>query len=464
MKNGIKTSTLNLAFIITEFLLSIIVCYTFIIGVKNYDNFYSVVTDFADTNKTIINYNMYVDNLERQCKQYVVTKDTIELESYSKDLQYFLEVREEYLTFFQDDLKLDADTFASFKASFKESDKLIKDDLYSAKLVWVATHKDTATMSGNIKEVLENVELSSEDKMLSDSSKITKAMGILFGSTYSKNKQSLKDFVEKTYKGILKEAGFVQQQKEENSKIYIYIFSISLILLLLVMLAYICCIMIFVINPINNQTKMIEKGQKMDEEGAYESRYIAKAYNSLLDKNEIKASILKHKAEHDFLTGLINTAGFEQIKKAFLDYDDSLAFLLIDIDFFKNINDTYGHTVGNDVLKKIARLLSEQFRNSDYVARIGGDEFAVLMTKIGETPEEVILNKISNLNSILQNVDDSLPSVSLSVGVSLSQKGFKEEMIKQADEALYKVKKGGRCNCSFYKSQNKSNKKINKDN
>ena len=58
-------------------------------------------------------------------------------------------------------------------------------------------------------------------------------------------------------------------------------------------------------------------------------------------------------------------------------------------------------------------------------------------------------NKIDNINQCLQTIDDGLPSISLSVGVAFSQDGYIDELVEQADSALYKVKKGGRCNCSF---------------
>ena len=132
------------------------------------------------------------------------------------------------------------------------------------------------------------------------------------------------------------------------------------------------------------------------------------------------------------------------------DTAEPVAYLIIDIDLFKSINDKYGHPIGDAVLKKIAAILSEQFRNTDYVARIGGDEFAVIMTKFGDTPEMVIQRKIETINKMLQNVGDGLPGVSLSVGVAFSTIGYNQSLETQADKALYHVKQGGRCNCSFF--------------
>lgn len=206
--------------------------------------------------------------------------------------------------------------------------------------------------------------------------------------------------------------------------------------------------------PVKEYIKNIESGSRMISQGSYEMRYIANAYNKLCERNAVTASILKHKAEHDSLTGLINREGFDQIKNALTDSKETIAYLVIDIDFFKNINDSYGHGVGDDVLRKISTLLMEQFRTSDYIARVGGDEFAIIMTKLGMNAEEIIQRKVSSMNRILQHNDDGLPPVSLSVGVALSEEGFSNAVVENADRALYNVKNGGRCNCSFFEGKN----------
>ena len=91
----------------------------------------------------------------------------------------------------------------------------------------------------------------------------------------------------------------------------------------------------------------------------------------------------------------------------------------------------------------------DQFRNTDYVGRIGGDEFAIIMTKLGDNPEEIIARKIRHINETLIQMVDGLPPVSLSVGAAISDYGYSDELIRKADEALYKVKENGRCNCEI---------------
>ena len=128
---------------------------------------------------------------------------------------------------------------------------------------------------------------------------------------------------------------------------------------------------------------------------------------------------------------------------------------MIDLDNFKQINDGYGHQVGDSILQKVANLLSENFRSTDFPARIGGDEFAVIVTDFSENMKSVILNKIEMINMVLKNPDDGLPKISLSVGAAFSENGFSDELYKNADIALYEVKEKGRCGCRFYEKKDK---------
>lgn len=442
---GIKIKILNIFFILLECFFGLMVLLSFIFVSANYRKLFDSVNDYTECNKAISEFRRGCDTLTNAIRSFVVNEDPNYLNVYLDEAFTYCH-REQSLEILELS-HLDDEPDTNLKLALNKSNSLLEIELYAGKLAWLAMHKESAKMP----ERLEKVILSDEDLELSDSRKLEKATGLLFNTNYSSYKTTINKYINAAGTALINDSLAVQDVQGSVISHLFVIFRISLCCLLVVSLIYLFIIVFIVINPINGHTQRIEKGEKMDVVGAYETRYIANAYNSLLDKNEIKASILKHKAEHDFLTGLINREAFDHIKQIISDSTESIAYLIIDIDFFKQINDNFGHDTGDVVLKKIATLLSEQFRNTDYVARIGGDEFAVLMTKIGETPETVIQKKITNLNTVLQNLQDGLPSVSLSVGVSISDNGYNVAMEKQADEALYRVKKGGRCNCSFYK-------------
>ena len=150
------------------------------------------------------------------------------------------------------------------------------------------------------------------------------------------------------------------------------------------------------------------------------------------------------------MTGLMNRGAFDQLQSALKTDTKPLILLIIDVDKFKLVNDGYGHEMGDRVLKRVARLLEESFRATDYPARIGGDEFAVILVNVTPDMKGIVENKVKEINVKLQNPTDDLPKVSLSVGAAYSDGGFNDELYNQADQALYNVKEHGRCGCRFY--------------
>lgn len=173
---------------------------------------------------------------------------------------------------------------------------------------------------------------------------------------------------------------------------------------------------------------------------------------------------LHHLAHFDILTGAANRRLFEdrcnQAIKQSLRHQHSIALITLDIDFFKRINDTFGHDAGDELLKVIADRLTECVRSEDTVARLGGDEFAVLLADIsGVKGAELVANNI--LEAITTPIP--LPSgelvITSSIGVSLSPNdatGY-TELLKNADMAMYQAKSAGRNNIQFY------NPKMNED-
>lgn len=159
---------------------------------------------------------------------------------------------------------------------------------------------------------------------------------------------------------------------------------------------------------------------------------------------------LRRKAEMDPLTGVLNRGAFENMRTKLEEAPGPLALMIIDVDRFKEVNDTYGHEVGDKVLKKVADVIKNTFRSQDCVARIGGDEFVVILAGGMEKIKPVIRMKADSMNEKLAFPEDGLPRISLSIGVALSPHGFSQELYGMADDALYRVKAHGRCGYCFY--------------
>ena len=146
---------------------------------------------------------------------------------------------------------------------------------------------------------------------------------------------------------------------------------------------------------------------------------------------------------------LLNRRSFDQILSLYEKDRSSFALILADVDVFKQINDTCGHDTGDRILKRVAALLHTTFRSTDYVCRIGGDEFAVIMVDMSRELYYTITDKITEINGLLAVPEDGLPAVSLSAGVAFSdENGFCGSLFRAADSALYTAKAHGRCGCS----------------
>lgn len=154
-------------------------------------------------------------------------------------------------------------------------------------------------------------------------------------------------------------------------------------------------------------------------------------------------------ANRDFLTGARNRRSFFKEINQYVDEcghsDEEFAVAMIDIDKFKNINDTYGHDTGDIAIKELVRLITDSIKGSDMVARFGGEEFCVLLKDIDKSSAVELLVrlrlKVAN-NRISINSNEIKYTVS--IGVAFDSEDGIEEMINQADMALYKAKNSGR--------------------
>lgn len=164
--------------------------------------------------------------------------------------------------------------------------------------------------------------------------------------------------------------------------------------------------------------------------------------------------LMRRQVEHDSMTGVLNRRAFDQILKLMEEDKRDFALVLVDVDNFKDVNDTYGHAAGDSVLKRVSRLLVEGFRSIDRVYRIGGDEFAVVMMDVTSKHGYTIKNKINAINDHLAVHEEDAPAVTLSVGAAfMDRENPGESLFKDADRALYYVKEHGRNGCHVYSAE-----------
>lgn len=171
----------------------------------------------------------------------------------------------------------------------------------------------------------------------------------------------------------------------------------------------------------------------------------------VIKKINFMYSQTRHMSVTDSLTGLYNRRHFQDnLEREFLRakrYGNELSFAMMDIDDFKKINDTYGHTFGDYVLKEVAYLISQTFRKTDLVFRYGGEEFAIIIT---ETSKEKAIIPLERLRQTIANhsftFDGNKIKVTVSIGVSDVSDDIEtvQKLIDEADKALYCAKNSGK--------------------
>ena len=164
--------------------------------------------------------------------------------------------------------------------------------------------------------------------------------------------------------------------------------------------------------------------------------------------------ILEERTHRDSLTSLYNRTYMEAMINDYLKAEEPAAFLMMDLDDFKRVNDTCGHLIGDRMLQCFAQVLKDCFRKDDLIGRIGGDEFVVLMKNMQD--HNTVMRKAERVIQSFHNIerlDGSNVDVSCSIGVAFApQDGSSfEKLYQHADEALYQQKKEQKGRCRFFR-------------
>lgn len=202
-------------------------------------------------------------------------------------------------------------------------------------------------------------------------------------------------------------------------------------------------------------SKMAHHGKKLHAVPVNSSDEVGQlltAFNRLQEDLHVSYTEIAEQAHQDFLTGLANRRYFlelaEQEISRSIRYGSLLAVCMLDLDFFKKVNDTYGHKVGDVVLKKLSALFGESLRNIDIVGRIGGEEFAIVLP---ETDKKHALEVAERIRQLVEHTKITLengPPLKFTISIGIAMFDDKDTnidiLLNAADQALYKAKNTGR--------------------
>lgn len=381
------------------------------------------------------------DYLTTQVCMYVVTAEPAYLEGYIDELDN--EQRRDHAVETLQNYWENGNAREKINMAFRQSNKLVQNELYAMKLTALASQLN------DMPQTLQKVELSQADQALSDDQKLQLARDMVLGEEYHKSKNLIEKNVNDCTHELIESLS--KREAESDHRLDVLQINLLVITILLVSIVGLTGLSnhLLVVVPLRINKDCIEKGTTLEYIGAQELRGVENSYNLMYEENHRRTMYLQHVARTDPLTGLLNRGSYDKLLR---QGTNNIALVLIDVDLFKGINDTYGHETGDKILQRVASVIADGFRTTDHVCRIGGDEFAVIMTSITNAERGVIAIRLEQIaNELRAPQDNGLPKVTLSCGIAF---GFELEpgtdIYKAADNALYQAKREGRNRFVFH--------------
>lgn len=339
------------------------------------------------------------------------------------------------------------DAYSSLATALSLSNELVEHENYAMRLMLEARNYSAEGM--DIPAAIADLELSAEDAALGREEMIRKAQNLVFGDDYMVQKDQIRENVRRCTEELIRSSRTELERASERMAMFVKIQTTLTVVFLLIVLLMAVFITEQVRKPLTRMVEQMRKQETIPPRGAGELQFVTRTYNSILEENLATRERLRHQASHDPLTGLFNRGAYDMMLES-VDMEH-VALIVIDVDHFKTVNDTYGHDVGDRVLKRVAQILKHTFRSVDIICRIGGDEFVVIMTRANSTMGDLVRGKIKRINYQLMHPEDDLPPTTLSVGVAFADRENPSgDIFKDADTALYRVKQRGHCGCEIY--------------
>ncbi|MDD5804112.1 MAG: diguanylate cyclase [Clostridia bacterium] len=431
--------------IVTTVILAVLCVSISVFGFTQYSVLRSAMQDYISCENAAHELQNGSDILTKQVRLAAGTGDSKYIDAYFQEAN-ITKSREKALEDLSA-LENSSEAVEELKKAMEASVDLMQTEFYSMRLVEESIESDPSAWP----QELQTVELSENDASLSSSDKLNKAQQMVISLEYEEAKDLISGDVNAAIDSLTQ---IINNRQNHAANVFTKVFVLIIICVLVfsAMMLLVCLLMRYwIVRPLMTYNTAIQRDVPLVVRGANELQVLAQTYNRLYEENEERQKLIQHQAEHDPLTDLLNRGSFDRILNLYEQEQNSFALILVDVDTFKSVNDTYGHAVGDVILKKVARLLTTAFRNIDYICRIGGDEFAVIMVDMTTDLSYTITDKIQEINRQLSVPESGIPAVSLSVGVAFTDREKPgKSLFTDADKALYYTKYHGKDGCSFY--------------
>ena len=390
------------------------------------------------------------DYLTSEARSFVATGDIIHAKQFVTEVEV---TRRRDIAL--DDIEASMQEEASYNLlseAMGYSRSLAEVELYAMRLAAAGWGVDLSELP----EQIGAIALKAPDAQLAPEEQRRAATQLVFGDEYAANKAQIVDNVNRCIDTLSADTLAGQQESEAQLHTRLRLQLALIIMMLVILIAAIALAFTLLIRPLTASVGHIINEKPIPVSGAYEMRFLATAYNEMVDYHARNTERLTYSTTHDSVTGIYNRTAYDAMYRT-LD-PSNVGMLVIDIDKFKEFNDRFGHDVGDRVLRRVAQVLMDSFRSGDFVARIGGDEFCVVMRRAKSNLRQLVQKKLEQANALLMAPKDDLPPISISAGVAFGDRPAPgADLFKDADTALYRVKRrkkehpeiAGDC-CAFY--------------
>ena len=443
--SGLHLRTANIFFVVIAFLAALALMAADLSVARGYQHMEAASDRYIAAQQAASDLESGSDYLTDRVRCFVVTGEMEYLQDFFEEVD--VTRRRDQAVEKLEKLVSDEESSAlvSLNTALELSNELINTEYLAMRLMLEAGNYDMSRVPSEIADITLSPDIQSRP---SEELK-NMAQTLVFDNNYMHYKDRIRENVSLCTQELIHSASRELEKASAQLALLVWIQTVLTVMFLLIVVGIVLVISRLIRKPLSEMVKKMQAQEVIPPTGVQELRFVTRTYNKILLENQDARERLSHEASHDALTGLFNRGAYDLLMSS--TDKEHMALLLIDVDNFKGVNDTYGHAVGDRVLKRVADILKHSFRSVDILCRIGGDEFAVVMTRANSSMADLVLNKIQRANDLLQHPKDDLPPVSLSVGVAFSdRKNPKGDIFKDADTALYQVKESGRKGCRIF--------------